>query len=138
MSDGCIFCSIVAGDAPAEIVGESERALAFMDINPIADGHVLVIPRSHAQDIWAISDEDGAAGWTLARELSAAIRDAFDADGLTLFQANGRAGWQHVFHFHLHLVPRWRGDGLVRPWDPSGTRRSGIAEAAAKIRSSAG
>jgi histidine triad (HIT) family protein len=134
VTDGCVFCSIVAGDAPAEIVGENERALAFMDVNPIVDGHTLVIPKSHAQDIWTISQDDGEAVWALARELSARIRDALGADGLTLFQANGRAGWQHVFHFHLHLVPRWRGDGLVRPWDPSGVKRSGIADAADRIR----
>jgi histidine triad (HIT) family protein len=132
----CIFCSIVAGTAPSERVAESERALAVMDINPAADGHTLVITKAHAVDIWDLTPSDGSAVWDLAMKVSQAIRDGLNPDGLTLFQANRRAGWQDVFHFHLHLVPRWESDALVKPWMSEDSRRNGIAAAAATIRSS--
>ena len=103
----CIFCGIVAGKAPAEVVAQDDRALAFMDINPATDGHTLVVPRTHAEYIWDLEPQDGRAVWTLAQEVAAAIRAGLEPDGLTLFQANRKVGWQDVFHFHLHLVPRW-------------------------------
>lgn len=131
----CVFCSIVAGTAPSERVAESERALAVMDINPAADGHTLVITKAHAVDIWDLTPSDGSAVWDLAMKISEAIRDGLNPDGLTLFQANRRSGWQDVFHFHLHLVPRWQGDALVKPWLSEDSRRDGIGDAAAKIRS---
>jgi histidine triad (HIT) family protein len=131
----CIFCEIVAGSAPSEAVGENDRALAFMDINPAADGHTLVISKAHAEDIWDLSSEDGAAVWALTARVAGAIRTGLEPDGLTLFQANRRAGWQDVFHFHLHLVPRWTGDELVRSWEPSDARRESISVTAVGIRS---
>jgi histidine triad (HIT) family protein len=130
----CVFCSIVAGTAPSERVAESERALAVMDINPAADGHTLVITKAHAVDIWDLTPSDGSAVWDLALKVSEAIRDGLNPDGLTLFQANRRAGWQDVFHFHFHLVPRWHRDALVKPWLSEDSRRDGIGDAAAKIR----
>jgi histidine triad (HIT) family protein len=130
----CVFCAIVAGDAPAEIVGENDRALAFMDLNPAADGHSLVISKAHADDIWDLESEDGSAVWALAQRLADAVRMGLQPEGLTLFQANAKAGWQDVFHFHLHLVPRWSGDDLVKPWRSDPSRREGIADAAARIR----
>jgi len=131
----CIFCEVVAGTAPSERVGENDRALALMDINPAAEGHTLVISKVHAEDVWDLSLEDGVAAWSLAMRVSTAIREALGPDGLTMFQANRRAGWQDVFHFHLHLVPRWDGDSLVRPWQSSSELREGNSYAAAKIRS---
>jgi histidine triad (HIT) family protein len=133
----CVFCGIVARHEPAEIVAETERALAFMDINPATDGHTLVISKAHAKDIWDLEAEDGAAIWSLAQEVADAIRAALRPDGLTLFQANAEAGWQDVFHFHLHLVPRWVDDGLVRPWRSGAFRRAGVEAAAARIRAAA-
>jgi histidine triad (HIT) family protein len=135
VSDGCIFCSIVAGDVPSEVVGENDRALAFMDINPANDGHTLVISKAHADDLWDLDEADGRAVWELTQSTANAIRAALAPDGLTLFQANRKAGWQDVFHFHLHLVPRWEGDDLVKPWRPGDAKRGGVADAAAKIRS---
>jgi histidine triad (HIT) family protein len=117
MKAGCVFCSIVAGDEPAHVIGRSDRALAFLDVNPATDGHTLVIPKGHAADIWELTPEDGAAVWALVRRMASLLRGRLTPDGLTLFQANGKAGWQHVFHFHMHVLPRWIGDGLQRPWD---------------------
>jgi len=113
---GCIFCAIVAGTSPSYPVAESDRALAFLDINPATRGHTLVIPKRHAADIWDLDPEDGRAMWSLGQEVAALLRDRLRPDGMTVFQANREAGWQDVFHFHLHLVPRWVGDGLVKPW----------------------
>ena len=135
MTDGCIFCAIVAGTQPAEVVRENQRALAFMDINPATDGHTLVVSKAHARDLWDLEPEDGGAVWALTQEVAEAIRAGLAPDGLTLFQANAIAGWQDVFHFHLHLVPRWADDDLVKPWRPDASRRDGIeAAAAARIR----
>jgi histidine triad (HIT) family protein len=116
MKDDCIFCRIVAGGSPARRVAESRRAMAFLDLNPATDGHTLVIPKVHADDIWDLGDEDGAAVWELTRRVADRLRDVLAPHGLTLFQANRVAGWQDIFHFHVHLVPRWTGDALVKPW----------------------
>jgi histidine triad (HIT) family protein len=131
----CTFCDIVAGTAPSERVAENGRALAFMDINPATDGHTLVISKAHAVDVWDLTPEDGAAVWDLAMHVSSGIRDGLGPDGLTMFQANRSAGWQEVFHFHLHLLPRWDGDALVKPWSVSDALRGGISDAATRIRS---
>jgi histidine triad (HIT) family protein len=133
---GCIFCEIVAGTSPSERVAENDRALALMDINPATDGHTLVISKVHAVDIWDLTPEDGVAVWSLAMRVSEAIRDGLEPDGLTMFQANRSAGWQEVFHFHLHLLPRWDGDALIKPWSVSDALRKGIPDAPTRIRSS--
>jgi histidine triad (HIT) family protein len=130
----CIFCAIVAGIAPATPVGETDRAVAFMNANPAALGHLLVVPRSHAEDIWDLSQEDGAAVWALTQRLAVAVRDALSPEGLTLFQSNRQAGWQTVFHFHIHIVPRWEGDGLEPSWGGPSGNRDGIEHAATVIR----
>jgi histidine triad (HIT) family protein len=94
-----------------------------------------VISRSHARDIWDLEPEDGRAVWSLTRAIGDVIRAGLEPHGLTLFQGNETAGWQDGFRFRLHLVPRWLGDGLVKPWQPTDSRRAGIASAAARIRS---
>ena len=96
----CVFCSIAAEEAPSYNVAESDRAVAFLDINPAADGHTLVIPKTHADDIWDLDPEDGRAVWTLAQEVAAHLSERLEPDGMTIFQANRKSGWQHVFHFH--------------------------------------
>jgi histidine triad (HIT) family protein len=108
----CIFCRIVGRQAPAEVVVEDERVLAFLDIHPAGDGHTLVIPKAHANDIWDLDEHDGDAVWRVSRRLAAAIRSAFDPPGLYVRQANGRAAGQEVMHFHLHLIPRGGTSGL--------------------------
>ena len=111
-----MFCAIAAGTEPAHVVMETDRAIAFLDINPAGEGHTLVIPRRHTTDIWELEGEDADEVWRLTIRVAHRLREVLGSDGLTLFQANGQAGWQHVFHFHTHLVPRWRGDRLTRPW----------------------
>lgn len=109
----CIFCAIAAKRAPAAVVYENDGALAFLDINPVAEGHTLVIPKKHSRNIFDIDDESGTAVMHASRVVANALRAAFNADGLTILQSNERAGGQVVFHYHAHLAPRFVGDGLM-------------------------
>ena len=118
---GCIFCEIVAGRVPAEIVFEDEATLAFMDIAPIHRGHTLVIPKKHATDVFEISPDDAAAVMQTAQKVAHAAKAALHCDGVNLFQSNGTAAGQTVFHFHVHVLPRWKGDrtiALLRSYSP--------------------
>ncbi|MCY1144074.1 HIT family protein [Actinoplanes sp. Pm04-4] len=112
----CVFCRIIAREQPAALLYEDERTIAFLDITAVMEGHTLVIPKRHAMDIWDIPPEDAAAVMRTAQLMADHIRDVLEPDGLTLFQANRVAGWQDVFHLHVHLVPRKDGDHLHRPW----------------------
>jgi histidine triad (HIT) family protein len=130
----CIFCAIVDGDAPAEIVHRDEHTLAFMDINPATRGHLLVIPVGHAADIWELDDHQAQAVMSTSHLLARRIREALQPDGLNLVQANGAAAFQTVFHSHMHLVPRWSDDGLQLPWVPRPGDPDVIRETAAVLR----
>jgi histidine triad (HIT) family protein len=129
----CIFCAIVTGESPSLRVTESESAIAFLDVNPASFGHSLVIPKRHADDIWDLSAEDGGATWSLVQETAARLRAKLNPDGMTLFQANRRAGWQDVYHFHVHVVPRWTNDGLIRPWESTPVDRTELERVAALL-----
>lgn len=118
MSDECVFCRILAGELPATVVAQDERTVAFMDINPAARGHALVVPRAHARDLGEISDEDLAACALMARRVARRQVEVLGADGVNLLNAYGSAAWQTVFHFHLHVIPRHEGDPLRLPWTP--------------------
>lgn len=131
----CIFCAIVAGDLPSQQIAETQRALAFMDINPATRGHCLVIPKNHAADLMEIDPQDLAACADLARDISRRALDRLEADGVNLVNACGAAAWQTVFHFHIHVVPRYAGaDGLQLPWIPTPGDAAQIAAAAAQLR----
>jgi histidine triad (HIT) family protein len=134
----CIFCKIVAGELPSTIVDEDERTIAFMDISPGARGHALVIPREHAADVHEISAEDLAAVAAMAKRLAAKMRDNLGADGVNLLNSNGSAAWQTVFHFHMHVIPRYAGDPLRLPWTPSPGDRDEIRAAALELRGDGG
>ncbi len=114
----CIFCKIVAGELPATIVDEDERTVSFMDINPATRGHALVIPRDHSRDLLAVSQEDLDACMRAAQRLAQKVTDRLGADGINLLNSCGRAAWQTVFHFHVHVVPRYDDDPLELPWTP--------------------
>lgn len=116
MTDRCVFCGIASGSEQAWRVYEDDHAVAFLDRCPVTRGHVLVIPRRHADDLWAIAAEDAARVMIAAHRVTALVRDRLRPDGMTLFQATRRAGWQDVFHLHVHVVPRYFGDPLIRPW----------------------
>jgi len=115
----CLFCKIVAGEIPATIIAEDERAIAFMDINPATRGHSLVIPRAHARDVHEIDPEDLKAVAALAQTVAGLAVQRLGAAGVNLLNSNGAAAWQTVFHFHLHVIPRYDGDPLRLPWKPA-------------------
>jgi histidine triad (HIT) family protein len=117
--DDCIFCRIVAGGLPSIRIHEDERAIVIMDINPATRGHALVIPRAHARDIHDISDDDLAHCALVSRAIANRAVSALGADGVTIMQSNGAAAWQTVFHYHVHVIPRYDGDPLVLPWRPA-------------------
>lgn len=135
MSDpDCIFCKIVAGEMPGEIVDSDERTISFMDINPATPGHALVIPREHSADLMEISDDDLAACTLAARRLARTMGETLDPDGFNLLNCCGSAAWQTVFHFHLHVVPRNADDPLKLPWIPQPGDADEIAATASQIR----
>jgi histidine triad (HIT) family protein len=130
----CIFCKIIAGELPGEIVDSDERTVSFMDINPATRGHALVIPRAHAVDLLDIDPEDLAACSRAAQRLARRAKDALGAEGINLVNACGEAAWQTVFHFHIHVVPRYQGDPLELPWVPRPGDAQEIAAAAGELR----
>jgi histidine triad (HIT) family protein len=129
----CLFCKIVAGELPATIVDSDDRTVAFMDINPATRGHALVVPREHAADLLAISGDDLAACARSAQRLAKRVKDRLGADGVNLLNSSGVAAWQTVFHFHVHVVPRYDGDPLELPWTPAPGDEAEIAAAAQEL-----
>ena len=129
----CVFCDIIEGRTPAEVVFEDEETLAFMDINPANPGHTLVIPKRHVRDIYGMDEETAAAVMRATVQVAKAIKRALQPDGMNLVQSNERAGGQDVFHFHMHIIPRWYGDGLRLARPPEVRGAMSIKEAAAKI-----
>lgn len=113
--EDCIFCKIAAGTAPSQKVYEDDAVIAIMDISPWTKGHLLVVPKNHAANIWEISEVDAAAVTRATLRLAGALRTALSPDGLNLLQSNGHAAWQSVEHFHQHLIPRWFSDSLIPP-----------------------
>jgi histidine triad (HIT) family protein len=128
--DDCLFCKIVAGEVPATRVREDDRTVAFMDINPATRGHLLVIPREHSKNLLEIGSEDLDACAAAAKELAALVSERLGADGVNVLNSCGRTAWQTVFHFHLHVIPRYAGDPLRLPWTPAPGDRDEIAAAA--------
>ena len=130
----CLFCGIIAGTIPSETIDSDERTVAFMDINPATAGHALVVPREHSADLLEIGDEDLTAVTLAAQRLSKRMKDVLGADGINLINACGAAAWQTVFHFHIHVVPRYEDDPLKLPWIPKPGDSNEIAAVAAKLR----
>lgn len=133
MANGCIFCQIVAGEAPATKLHEDNLTLVIMDIFPWTTGHSLIISKQHAATLFDLEEATAEAVMRTALKVAPAIREALAADGLNLFQSNGRAAWQTVDHFHMHLVPRYFDDGLIPPKIPGPADAKEIAETAEKI-----
>ena len=131
---GCVFCKIVAGTIPCFKLFEDAETLAFMDINPVHDGHALVIPKAHSANVFEITPEDFAAAARTATKMAKAINAAVKPDGINLMQANGEGAGQSVGHFHLHIVPRRADDGLLFNWQPQPGDMAHIAEIAEHIR----
>ncbi|HUZ42202.1 MAG TPA: HIT family protein [Acidimicrobiales bacterium] len=115
--ESCTFCRIVYGSDPAYVVYEDAHSIAFLDRQPAAEGHTLVVPREHARTLLDIDPLNAGALMTSATFVARIIHRAIQPDGMTLKQTNEHAGGQSVFHVHLHLVPRWNGDNVIAPWN---------------------
>lgn len=127
MHTDCLFCKIVAGQIPAEKVFEDEQVVAFLDIHPVNIGHTLVIPKAHHANLYETPDETLAHLMATVKKLSTAIKSALDADGINIEMNNDEASGQIIFHAHIHIVPRFVGDGFTH-WH--GTRNYAEGEAA--------
>jgi histidine triad (HIT) family protein len=137
VTDDCIFCRIVAGEAEASVAYEDDATLAFMDLGQFAEGHTLVVPKRHVVDIFELDDATGAAVMAAAARVARGVDAAFSPHGVSIWQSN-RAPWQEVPHFHMHVLPRWREDGLLRFTPPNRDRppRAELDRQAAAIRAS--
>ena len=133
----CIFCRIVAGDAPASYVYEDEQLVAFMDTRPVNQGHTLVVPRAHAERIANLDTSTGGHLFAVAMSLNQAVQRAVGSDGINLQLADGEAAGQEISHFHLHIIPRFRGDRFrlrVRRWRPARPSREELDQLAEVIK----
>ena len=130
----CIFCKIIAGEIPCFKIYEDEDTLAFMDINPANEGHALVIPKQHAENLHRVSDDALAATARSAKKVAAAIDRTLGPAGLNLLQCNGPAAAQSVMHFHMHVLPRRAGDDLKLNWGLEAGDMDAIGRLAERIR----
>ena len=133
MSD-CVFCRIVAGQIPSTRVYEDAQVLAFMDIGQVNPGHVLVAAKKHAANLFELDDAQAAAIAQASAKIARALKVAFNPEGLSVYQANGKAAGQTVFHYHVHLVPRHAGDGMELTWPVKNPPREQLEDYAGKIR----
>lgn len=130
----CIFCNIVRGELPSYKVFEDDATLAFLDIHPVQPGHILVIPKNHAGNIFEISSEDWAHVQETVRKVAVALEKAVNADGVNLMMNNREHAGQVVDHAHVHLIPRFKSDGL-KIWPHKQYKEGEAEETAKKIRS---
>jgi len=137
MSD-CVFCKIVAGQIPSTRVFEDEHTLAFMDIGHVNPGHTLVAVKTHAANVFELEETQAEAIARAIVRISKALKKAFEPEGLSVYQANGKAAGQTVFHYHVHLLPRHAGDGMELVWPVKNPPRAALEEYAARIRAALG
>jgi len=133
--DDCIFCGIVGGKVPSRIVYEDDRTIAFLDINPLTRGHTLVIPRRHCVNLLDARTEDVVAVSLTAQQVARTVPDRLGADGVNLLQATGKAAFQTVMHFHVHVLPRYADDGFVLPFERTPGNDAELDELAARLKS---
>lgn len=124
----CTFCRIVAGLWPSWCVYEDENSFAFLDKGQVTRGHTLVVSRRHAEDIWALSEDEARAVMQTVHRVARLLREKLPLAGLNITQANGRAAWQEVFHYHVHLIPRYGDDGFRAPWRSTSPSHEQLSE----------
>lgn len=114
--EGCIFCKIAAGEIPSKTVYEDDDFRAILDISPASKGHVIILPKNHADNIFEISDEDASGIMLVAKKIASKVKNVFGCDGVNILQNNGEAAGQTVFHFHVHVIPRYENDNIRIKW----------------------
>ena len=134
----CIFCRIVEGKEKASFVAQGSDAVAFLDLHPINEGHTLIVPRKHATSIGDVDEIAAVAMWSLARRVAAGLRaSGLRCEAINLFLADGAAAGQEVFHSHVHVIPRWQGDGFGIKFPPhygAAAERKTLDDIAARLR----
>ena len=123
----CTFCEIIEQALPSYRVLEDENTVAFLDKAQVTRGHTLVVPRRHAEDIWALSEEEACAVMQSVHRVARLLRSQLGPLGLNVTQANGTAAWQDVFHYHVHLIPRYGDDGFNPPWRSSSPSKAELS-----------
>ena len=114
--ENCIFCKILAGEIPSTAVSEDDDFKAILDVSPAARGHVIILPKNHAANIYELPDEDASKIMVVAKKIATAIEKAYHCDGVNILQNNGEAAGQTVFHLHVHVIPRFKGDTVNIGW----------------------
>jgi histidine triad (HIT) family protein len=137
VADDCIFCKIVDGEIPAERVDEDEHTIAFMDLNPWTRGHALVIPREHSPNLYEIGEPDLERTAVAAQRLARRMKERLGCDGVNLINSCEPAAWQTVFHFHVHVIPRYDDDPLELPTHPQKADPDDLARVAGDLRGDA-
>ena len=129
----CTFCKIVNGEIPSRKVYEDEKVLAFLDVNPISKGHVLIIPKKHFENIFDIDEDYLKKIITVSKKISLMVKDNLNANGINILHASGKDAQQSVFHFHIHLVPRYKDDKL-NTWPKSDYKELNFDEIIKKLK----
>lgn len=133
MSD-CIFCKIANGEIPAATLYEDEDFRVILDLGPASKGHALILPKSHSANLYELPDELAGKAMILAKKMAAKLKEALHCDGLNIVQNNGEAAGQTVHHFHIHLIPRYEGDGVGITWKSGELTDADREEILAKIK----
>ena len=131
--ENCIFCKLANGDIPTATVYEDEYLRAIMDAAPANKGHIIILPKSHAANIYEIQDEYVSRAFVLAKKLAVALKKLTGCDGVNILQNNGEAAGQTVFHFHVHVIPRFKNDDCTIVWKPTSYEDGEASEVAKKI-----
>lgn len=118
MSDNCIFCKIANGEIPSATLYEDDDFRVILDVNPAAKGHALILPKKHAANLFEMPDDMAGKAFVLAKKIAATLQEGLQADGMNVLQNNGEAAGQTVFHFHMHMIPRYEGDSVNVGWQP--------------------
>lgn len=134
--DNCIFCKLANKDIPTNIIHEDDRFTVILDASPATKGHALILPKNHAANIYELPDEDASAVFVLAKKLATKMTEILHCDGFNIVQNNGEVAGQTVFHFHMHLIPRYLNDGNQDKltWNHAEFTPEEIAEIAAELR----
>ncbi len=132
--NNCIFCKIAAGEIPSKTIYEDDRFRVIMDLGAASEGHALILPKDHYANLMELDEETASSVLPLAGKISRAMMKSLDCDGLNLVQNNGEEAGQTVMHFHLHMIPRYKGGNEVIEWKPGSPSAEELEETAAKIR----
>lgn len=132
--ENCIFCKIAGGEIPAATLYEDEDFRVILDLGPASKGHALILPKTHAANIYELPDELAGKAMVLAKKMAAKMTEALKCDGFNIVQNNGECAGQTVFHFHMHLIPRYKGDGVGLTWTPGKLSDEEREEILAKVK----